>query len=241
MPDADALAIDGTPRWALGGLCEVCRGWTRGCLCRSCRRHFATVTPRCHGCGRPLPVGVPRCGDCLTEPPSYQRCVCAFDYAFPWNRMIARLKFDGAIELAPLFVDGLLQASRQAAAEPPELFVPVPLSAGRLAERGYDQAWELARRLGRALTVPADARALVRRFDSRRQTRLSRQDRQANLRDAFVVPAAKQPRIEGRHVGLVDDVLTTGATAREATAALLAGGAARVDLWVAVRTPDPSH
>jgi ComF family protein len=118
--------------------------------------------------------------------------------------------------------------------------VPVPLSAARLAERGYDQAWELARALARGLDRPAWPRALERRFDARPQTRLSRRDRQANLRGAFGPGGLPPERLAGCHVALVDDVLTTGATAAEAARALLAAGAARVDLWVVARTPAPA-
>lgn len=162
------------------------------------------------------------------------------DYAFPWDRVIARFKYHDAPELAALLVDGLLEA-RQAAATPlGDAFVPVPLSAARLAERGYDQAWELARRLAPALQRPTWPRALQRRFDHPAQATLSRRERLANLRGAFSVPADALAQVQGRHLVLVDDVLTTGATAHEAALTLRRAGAARVDLWVLARTPEPA-
>ena len=223
----------------LGGQCEVCLGWHAGALCSACRQRFAGTRPRCETCGLVLLAGVPRCGACLQDPPAFQRCHCAVDYGFPWDRLMTRFKFGATPELAGLLADLLLQAASGGCAESPQVFVPVPLSPQRLAERGYDQAWELARRLGRAAEVPAHVRALERRFDSRQQSRLSRRDRQANLRGAFAVPPAMKAQVSGRHVGLVDDVMTTGATAQEATSALLAAGARRVDLWVVARTPAP--
>ena len=223
----------------LGGQCEVCRGWHAGPLCAACRQRFAAPRSRCEACGLLVPEGVPRCGACLHEPPAFQRCHCALDYGFPWDRLLTRFKFGNAPELARPLVDLMLQAAPRRSGQRPEVFVPVPLSAQRLAERGYDQAWELARRLGRATAAPAAARALERRFDSRQQTQLTRRERQANLRGAFTVPAAMKASLVGRHVGLVDDVMTTGATAHEATQALLAAGARQVDVWVVARTPAP--
>ena len=224
-----------------GGSCEVCHGWCSGRLCAPCRRQFATPRPRCCRCGLGVPDGVQRCGNCLTDPPLFERCICSVDYTFPWDRLITRFKFDRAPELATVLAEGLLAAAEATQAPSPALFVPVPLSNERLAERGYDQAWELARRLGRALKVPAQARAVERRFDARHQVQLSRRERLANLQGAFAVPPPMRACIQGRHIGLVDDVMTTGATAHEAAAALHAAGAARIDLWVVARTPAPGH
>lgn len=226
---------------ALGGCCEVCLGWHAGRLCRACRDRFAAPHHRCDRCGLRLTEGVPRCGACLMEPPAFERCVCAVDYGFPWDRLIARFKFNASPELAPLLTDLLLQTARLQRTPWPEVFLPVPLSDERLAQRGYDQAWELARHLGRAADVVALPRALVRRFDSRQQVRLTRRERQANLRGAFVVAPTARARLEGSRVGLVDDVMTTGATAQEAAAALLTAGARQVDLWVVARTPPPGQ
>jgi ComF family protein len=228
-------AIVGT----LGGHCEVCHGWNPGRLCRPCRDRFAAPCHRCDRCALSLPAGVARCGTCLHDPPAFEHCVCAVDYGFPWDRLISRFKFEATPELATMLADLLLEAAKQQSDGLPQMLLPVPLSAQRLALRGYDQAWELTRRLGRQLAVPVQARALTRRFDSRPQARLTRRDRQANLRGAFVVPPAMKDRLSGRHVGLVDDVMTTGATAQEAALALLAAGARRVDLWVVARTAAP--
>lgn len=237
--DQEPAAPRGPVLAMLGGACEVCGSWTGGRLCTPCRVRFAAPIPRCQSCGLALPAGVPRCGGCVREPPAFLRCHCAVDYGFPWDRVIGRFKYGAAPELARVLVDALLRAARLQQAELPDLFTPVPLSAQRLAERGYDQAWELARRLGRALRVPAQARTLQRRFDARHQAELSRHERLANLRGAFHVPPPWRAPLAGRHVALVDDVLTTGATAQEAATALQAAGARRVDLWVVARTPEP--
>ena len=182
-------------------------------------------------------TGAALCGDCQRQPPSFAHTICALDYAFPWDRLISHFKFHAMIELARPLTDRLLSAVLASTRAPPELLIPVPLSDARLAERGFNQAWEVTRRLGASLSIPANARALGRVLDTPQQAQLTRAQRLANLRAAFVVPAAQQARLRGRHLALIDDVLTTGATAEEATQALLRAGAASVALWVLARTP----
>ena len=152
---------------------------------------------------------------------------------------MADFKFHGRPELGAPLSALLLQAWHGDANAPPQpdLFLPVPLSPARLAERGYNQAWELARWLARGLDRPAFASGLVRVLETERQADLSRDERQKNLRSAFLVEPGSRARLQGRHLGLVDDVMTTGATAREACATLLRAGAGRVDVWVIARTP----
>ena len=178
------------------------------------------------------------CGDCLRDPPPYVRAVTAADYAFPWDGLVIDFKFHGAAELAqPLAA--MLYAALQTAggAGAADLVLPVPLSARRLEERGFNQAWELARRVARHFGLQAEAALLERPIESAHQADLPRDQRATNLRGAFMVPAARRAQLAGRHVALVDDVLTTGATAREATLALLRAGAASVQIWTLARTP----
>jgi ComF family protein len=114
------------------------------------------------------------------------------------------------------------------------------MSARRLTERGYNQAWELARRLAAALSLPASASLLLRPADAAQQIELGRTERLRNLRNAFMVDPARRATLRGRRVALVDDVMTTGATAHAAAEALLRAGAAAVDVWILARTPEPS-
>ncbi len=185
-----------------------------------------------------LAGGIELCGDCVREPPPFACTLCAVDYTFPWDRLIADFKFHDRPELAGPMSRLMLQAASSLMSDMPTsaLLVPVPLSAARLAERGYNQAWELARRLARATGLRAMPQALERVVDTRHQAELDRAQRITNLRAAFLVPAAARGNLEGQHVLLVDDVVTTGATAREAALTLLRAGAGRVDLWVLART-----
>jgi ComF family protein len=178
-----------------------------------------------------------RCGDCLRDPPPFARTVCAVDYAFPWDALIQALKYDGQPELAAPLAGLLVSALRRGEAPAVDLVLPVPLAPARRQARGYNQAWELARRAARALHRPARADLLQRVLDTPAQAVLDRRERQHNLRAAYWVPAAAAAVLRGRHLALVDDVLTTGATLREAAAALQRAGAASVQAWVVARTP----
>lgn len=241
-PMLHALLSGLAARWRMSvpGCCEVCGTWSPEHLCADCSARFAAARPRCSRCAAALPTALPACADCLRDPPPFARCICVADYGFPWDRLIARFKYEEAPELAALLARALAAAAERADAPLPWAFVALPLSAQRAAERGYDQAFELARWVGRHTARPAHARVLQRRFDAAPQAGLSRAQRLRNLQGAFVVPGSARAAIRGRHLTLVDDVMTTGATAGEAARALQAAGAARVDLWVVARTPAPS-
>lgn len=225
--------------------CEVCRRWSWARLCGPCRQRFGAERMRCVRCGLATGTALAACGECLRAPPPFERTVVAFDYAFPWDRVIGRWKFGAQAELACALAPPLATAvARDLAARdaaPPEFVLPVPLAPARLAERGFNQAWELARRVARELRVPARADLLARALDTAHQAELTRAERERNLRAAFMVPPTARPQLAGRRVALVDDVFTTGATAREASAALRRGGAVAVELWVLARTPAPAR
>ena len=110
-----------------------------------------------------------------------------------------------------------------------------------MAERGLNQSWEIARRVARELGLAARADALLRLRDTPHQVGLSRQQRLHNLEGALCVEPARQRTIEGRDIALVDDVMTTGATAAACAEVLLRAGAASVQAWVVARTPAPDE
>lgn len=241
MPDAAPSADpprnvrDPALRSAWPGTCAVCRSWCRGRLCGDCDTRFARPRTRCGSCALPVGAGAVRCGACLREPPPFDAAIAAVDYDYPWDTLLARLKFDAALDLAPMVARRLQRAVAAAPEPPPDLVLPVPLSTARLRERGFNQAWEIARRL------PWRARAdvLLRVKDTPHQLALPRAQRAGNVRDAFMVEPRRAALLRDADVALVDDVLTTGATAAELARTLRRAGARRVRAWVVARTPSP--
>jgi ComF family protein len=151
--------------------------------------------------------------------------------------MIRDLKFRARPELAAPLALHLCAAAKASNAPMPDTLVPIPLSPQRLSERGYNQAWELTRSLARRLRIPACADLLLRPMDTPHQVQLDRAQRQRNLRGAYALNEKRRSELQGSHVALVDDVMTTGATVREAAGTLLQSGARQVDVWVLARTP----
>lgn len=227
-------AVDALPRQ-----CELCRSWGRSALCERCLQRFAAQVPRCATCAIRIATAAARCGECLREPPPFERCIAAGDYAFPWDRLIAGFKFHARIELAAPLALALGHALARCGSAGADLVLPVPLGPARLAERGHNQAWELARRVARASGLASDASLLLRLHDTPHQVGLTRAQRERNLRGAMWVDPLRLRRLQGRRVALVDDVMTTGVTARVAAQALLRAGAAAVQVWVVARTPRP--
>jgi ComF family protein len=187
-----------------------------------------------------MPSAVPACGACLADPPAFDACTVGCDYAFPWDRLIADFKFNAHVELAAPLAQRLLEALRRDGSPLPHWVLPVPLAPQRLAERGYNQAWELARRVARGLGCRAHAGLLDRPLPGLHQAELGLAQRRSNLRGAFVPRVSRRVSLQGQHVAVVDDVMTSGATLGEAAAALRRAGAARVDAWVLARTPAPT-
>lgn len=222
-----------------GGQCLVCRTWQHAAVCTPCRDRYGAPLARCARCGLALSAPDGRCTACLAAPLPLARTVVAFDHAFPWDALVARLKFQGDVAIAAVLAQPLVEAVRAVHGPQPavDLVVATPLSRTRLAERGYNQAWEIARRAARELGLPAHARVLERLRDTPPQVGQDLAARVANVRGAFAVPAAQANRLRGRRVALIDDVMTTGATLAEAARTVLQAGALSVEAWVVTRTP----
>jgi ComF family protein len=220
--------------------CAICHTWDAGRLCRHCRERFIPPLPRCPRCALPLARPDAPCSECQRSPLPFERCVAALDYAWPWSGVVGQLKFRDGLDLAGALSALLLQAVRREAPPSVDVLLPLPLGPQRLRERGYNQAWEMARRLAPPLDLQADARTLLRLFDTPRQSGLAQAQRSANVRGAFGVAPGRLSALRARRVALVDDVMTTGATAAEAARTLLDAGVASVQLWVLARTPRPS-
>src|SRR6266545_7764488 len=212
-------------------LCPVCRAMLgtgrRDPLCGACWEGLERIRPPwCRCCG--IPIGIEGlCGVCRRRRPRFAYARAAARYGGLVREAIHAFKFGGRRGLAePLgeLVAGIGLSALPGAA--PDLLVPVPLHPRRARERGYNQALLLSRRLERAWSVPVAADALLRAVPTLPQADLDVAARRRNVRAAFAV--RRPEAIAGRHVVLVDDVLTTGATAGECARVLVRAGAAAV-------------
>lgn len=221
-------------------LCCVCHAWSEGRVCPDCSARFLRPGPRCRRCALRLPAGIDECTDCRRRPPPFEHTVVAADYAFPWDGIVTRFKFHDGLDLADALAALLADAVRGAQRPPVACVLPVPLGPARLAERGYNQSALLARRTAQRLGLPAREDLLQRLVDTPHQTGLALKARRAGLRGCFSVPAHLGGALRSRVVALVDDVVTTGATAEEAARTLVAAGVQQVQVWAVARTPPPS-
>jgi ComF family protein len=219
--------------------CLVCGAPGAGTrdLCRACTDELPWLEAACARCALPLPVAAAACGECLRTPPPFAGARAALRYAAPVDRLLPHLKFHAGLAQGRLLAQLLLQAWPQWP-DPVDLLLPLPLHRSRLGQRGYNQALELARPLARAWQRPLAPDALRRVRATAAQSELDAAQRRRNVRGAFAADAAL---VAGRRVLLIDDVITTGATLREAAATLLAAGAAEVRVLAAARAAAPGR
>ncbi len=199
-------------------------------LCDGCRAALPRLpTARCPICALPDPTSEP-CGRCLQKSPAFDRVVCALSYAYPANALVLGLKYGGGLAFARPLAASLADALE---AEPyPDIVVPMPLSPGRLAVRGFNQAAELARLAASAFGLETSTMLVRRNRECAPQASLPWKERARNVRNAFDCDV----NLQGKSVAVVDDVLTTGATLNELALALKRQGATRVTGWIAART-----
>jgi ComF family protein len=178
-----------------------------------------------------------RCGACLDQAPAYDATFAAVDYAAPVDQLVIALKFGSRLAMAPLFAKTMRDALlRTPTGKLPDVLLPIPLGAGRLQRRGYNQALEIAKPLSKALGIPLQARWLQRSRDTHAQSSLHPDERKKNVRNAFALAPEHIDHLQDLHVGLIDDVMTTGETLHEVAATLKAHGVARVTNFVFART-----
>ena len=198
-------------------LCVACDG--------SLPAHPADACPQC-GIASP---GALVCGDCLSDPPAYDAALTVFTYRFPLDQLIHSFKYASNLTLADFFARKLASCVRDHPM--PHALVAMPLARRRLAERGFNQALLIADNAAQRLSLPIERTALVRIRETLPQSGLPWKERRANVKGAF----ACATDLKGRHIALVDDVMTTGATLNEAAKVLKMQGAARVTAWVIAR------
>ncbi len=220
-------------------LCMACReplGAGRG-FCAGCWSRIAFLDgPLCECCGVPFEFDAGegmRCAACLAKTPDYDRARAIFVYDENSRGPVLALKHADRLELVPGFAQWLERSGRAVLAEA-DLIVPVPLHPLRLWRRRYNQAAELARALARRTGKPLALQVLARSRPTKSQGEMaSSKARRRNVQGAFRV--SQPARIAGRSLLLVDDVLTTGATADSCARALKRAGAAKVQVLALAR------
>lgn len=228
--------------------CAGCRGAAleepeAGPLCADCQAQLPWLPPPwCARCGLALAgAGAGPCVSCRRHPPSFDGAVSVWRYEGVAQELVQALKYRGMLSLAPFLAREMAQAVRGRlaggaaadAASRAAAVTAVPLHPTRLRERTFNQADALARRLAEHLGLPYRPELLRRRLPTQAQPGLSRQDRFRNVRDAFHAEA--RGLAAPAHLLLVDDVLTTGATAEACSLALKRAGAARVTVVTLAR------
>lgn len=201
-----------------------------GLCCAACDADLARLPPdHCPVCALPTLSGSV-CGQCLTHPPAFDHTVAAFSYRFPLDKLIQALKYRDRL----ILVDFLADAVTQHITALPDYMVAMPLHPVRLRERGFNQSLLLARRISRRMHIPLLDAACERVRNTPPQTSLPWKERDKNMRQAFACKATADVR--GKHVAIVDDVLTTGASMGELARVLKQAGAGEVSAWVVART-----
>jgi ComF family protein len=220
-----------TPVGEPGGLCPPC--WAgAGFIERPYCERLGTPFPSDHGGSLISPAA-------LAEPPAYGRARAVARYGDVVRDLAHMLKYGDRLDLTEALGRWMARAGAELLAEA-DLLVPVPLHWTRLWQRRFNQSSALAQALAKFAGVPVADHLLVRRRATPPQFGLARKERARNVQGAFEVPKASRPAVKGKKLVLVDDILTTGATADACTKALLRAGAFRVDVLVLARVVDPA-
>ncbi len=209
------------------------------CICAACRVDLPWTALHCKQCG--LPLASPKddiCGQCIRHTPPFTRTVCPLQYQFPADSLVQAFKFKRQLAAGRVLSHLMCEYVTCQQVRHPDMLVPVPLHNFRMIKRGFNQASELGAYISRVLDIPLLTTALRRHRNTKAQSGLSRKQRRKNVRGAFYWHGLITP---GRHVVLIDDVMTTGTTVTECARILKKAGAKRIDVWAAARAIPTKH
>ena len=195
-------------------------------FCDACGNTLKCVSTPCSLCGLDNQSSNSICARCLYDPPRWQKMIAPLVYQGSRRDLWLQLKFSDSLHLANSLTTHLINHFRNSKPAP-EVLLPVPLHRKRLLERGYNQAFEIARILSRLLDIPVDTRALHRIRNTDSQSGLSANQREKNILKAFAYATSSSYS----HVAVVDDIVTTGSTVNEITKTLHRGGVKYVEVW----------
>ncbi len=231
-----SLAIEKCAEWLIPSFCTLCLTKSKHQLCPDCLGSLPLNNGQvCACCDIPLLTNAQLCPDCLTRSPSFDKVITAFKYAFPVDNLILQFKNRHAHHYLTLLCDPLkTRIEQNKGTQMPDIISPVPLHWSRQLIRGYNQSALLAKHLSSELDIPyLPVLKKIRTTPS--QQNLNKSQRFSNLKSCFKCTT----NVKGKYIVLVDDVVTTGATAQVLAKTLKLEGAKRIEIWALARTPQP--
>lgn len=219
--------------WFYPTRCLLCDGPSDGALdlCSHCNQQLPRIQQPCAICGMPLTrANGATCGKCLTQPPAFDALTSPLAYEDSVRYLIHGLKYRRQMANARL-IGSLLSASLRDRHTLPQAILPVPLHRSRLQQRGFNQALEIARHLSRDLGIPIASFDCQRTRATPMQSGLTASERRRNIRGAFACGS----NLNLRHIAIVDDVVTTGATVEELARTLKKSGVEQIEVWAGAR------
>ena len=213
-----------------GNQCLLCGYAAKNeCICPQCLADLAWLTDTCPRCALPH-EGSDTCHYC-DDDFGPDQSLAVFAYQFPINALMAEFKYRALMPVIDLFAARLSDLAQGHTL--PDLIVAVPMHHKRLSQRGYNPSLLLAQQVAKRLNTPLLKYTLIRQHDGQQQKSLHAEQRLSNLENAF---AWQGPSLQGLHVAIIDDVMTTGATAKVISSVLRQAGATSVSAWVIART-----
>lgn len=215
--------------------CVACKRATQhDFLCEKCLQKIKRPPCACQCCGLALHEPAKRCGQCLQQPPYFNKLYCLGDFTAPLSTLVQQLKFNDHFASGQALSVEFIKRLRQdyAIDSLPSLLIPVPLHRKRLGKRGFNQSLELAKPLARHFKININAHACKRIKATPAQTQLNLAARQQNLKNAFT---CIKP-LTAKHIAIVDDVVTTTATVNNLAKCLRQFCEQRIDIWCISRT-----
>jgi len=219
--------------------CILCGSVTAHDFCDACFKHLPKIpVNHCSVCLKSL-ASIPsqqhlvlQCGSCLAKPPAYDSTIAALAYKFPVDALIHALKYQAQFTIAPILAELLIDELKYLEiTDKPDLIIPMPLHPSRLRERGFNQAMEITRYVAKAMQIKIIPEGCKRIRNTPPQTELPWKLRQKNVHNAFECTYD----FSGKHVAVIDDVMTTGATLNAVAKQLRKKGATKISNWIVAR------
>ncbi len=229
-------------------VCKLCNQTSRELVCNQCQVKLYLPKNVCRRCGESMVArriltqdSINLCGACIHQPPAYSQTIFAFTYEGKAARLVQQFKFREDLALCHFLAervsDQVLAQSNNL--ERPDALIPIPLHLERLKQRGFNQSLELAKYIGKQLDIAVYKDSLIRKRATPQQSGLSRKARQRNIQGAFQLGqsgAVNIAALKDKHIAIVDDVITTGATVREAAKVLNRSGPSKISVFAIAKT-----